>query len=402
LSDSSPPGERAKGQGPRATGRDRFTVTPITLAFALAPGPWPLTHSPDTILSMRRSLSLALILLAAAACDEDFTSPVDPRFPLTGMFSDTLIAGEVDTLSFVPGRTGTTTVAICAEPGFNFDLVVAGQTAATPSNCERVTFEAVAGQAYRVEVRAVSGDGVYGGCWSTARVECTPTQPVACAGAALLAALDRIVCRARVLGYDAARDSMYARVEDPDDNDLLADVYTGRLARVYSRPSADTANFNTEHSWPQSKGALNDPAMSDIHHLFPSDETANSRRSNLPFGVVVGTPTWTSPPDSAGDVSKLGRNAAGVEVFEPRNGKKGDIARAILYFYVRYNSRRTPNFTLENFNIEEATLLQWAAADPPDAFERQRNSLAFRAQGNRNPFVDRPELVAAVGDFPNN
>ena len=45
-------------------------------------------------------------------------------------------------------------------------------------------------------------------------------------GAALLAALDRIVCRARVLGYDAARDSMYARVEDPDNDDLLADVYT--------------------------------------------------------------------------------------------------------------------------------------------------------------------------------
>ena len=89
-------------------------------------------------------------------------------------------------------------------------------------------------------------------------------------------------------------------------------------------------------------------------------------------------------------------------MFEPRNAKKGDIARAILYFHVRYNSRRTPNYTLENFNLEEATLIQWSAADPPDAFERQRNSLAFRAQGNRNPFIDHPEYVAAVGDFPNN
>lgn len=374
---------------------------------------------------MRRTLSLALILLAAAACDENFTSPVDSRFPLTGLFSDTLVASEVDTLSFTPGRTGTTTVAICAEPGFNFDLVAAGQTAATPSNCERITFEAIAGQTYRAEVRAVTGDGVYGGCWSTALVQCTPVQPVACAapgfradtalpagyygtaqgktGAALLAALDRIVCRARVLGYDAARDSMYARVEDPDNDDLLADVYVGRVATVNSRATAATANFNTEHSWPQSRGSLNDPAMSDIHHLFPSDETANSRRSNLPFGVVVGTPTWTSPdPDGDGDVSKQGRDANGAEVFEPRNAKKGDIARAIFYFYARYNSRRTPNFTLENFNIEEATLIQWAAADPPDTFERQRNSLAFRAQGNRNPFVDRPEFVEAVGDWPNN
>jgi endonuclease I len=54
---------------------------------------------------------------------------------------------------------------------------------------------------------------------------------------------------------------------------------------------------------------------------------------------------------------------------------------------------------LDNFWLEEETLIQWAAADPPDAFERQRNSLAFRAQGNRNPFVDRPEFVAAVGVF---
>jgi endonuclease I len=375
----------------------------------------------------RRVLCLTLLAIGATAtaCEDDFTSPVDPRFPLTGVFRDTLVAGEVDTLSFVPGRTGTTTVAICAEPGFNFDLVAGGQTAATPANCERVTFDAVAGQTYRIEVRAVSGDGVYGGCWSTALVQCTPLEPVACAapafradtalpagyyspaegktGAALLAALDRIVCRARVLGYDAARDSMYARVEDPDNDDLLADVYVGRVATVNSRATAAAANFNTEHSWPQSKGSQADPAMSDIHHLFPSDATANSERSNLPFGVVVGTPVWTSPdPDGDGDVSKRGLNAAGEMVFEPRNAKKGDIARAILYFYVRYNSRRPTGYTLENFIDEEATLIQWHTADPPDAFERQRNSLAFRAQGNRNPFIDRPEFVTAVGDWPNN
>ncbi len=374
---------------------------------------------------MRRTLSLAFVLLAVAACEDDFTSPVDPRFQLTGVFSDTLVANEVDTLSFTPGRTGSTTVAICAEPGFNFDLTVAGQSSATASNCERVTFDAVAGQTYRAEIRAVSGDGRYGGCWSTALVQCTPAQPVECAapafradtalpagyystaegktGTELLAALDRILCRARVLGYDNARDSMYSYVEDPDNDDLLADIYTGRVARVYNRPSADTANFNTEHSWPQSRGADDDPAMSDIHHLFPSDEIANTRRSNHPFGVVVGTVSYTSPdPDSDGDVSKLGLNADSVLVFEPRNAKKGDIARAIFYFYTRYRLRPTEGFELDNFNIEEATLIQWHNADPPDAFERQRNSLAFRAQGNRNPFVDRPEFVTAVGNWPNN
>jgi endonuclease I len=375
---------------------------------------------------MRRIASLAAISLGVllTACEDDFTSPVNPDFDLSGLFTDTLAQGDADTLTFTPGRTGATTVAICAEEGFNFDLEAGGQTSATAASCERVTFQAVAGQSYTAIVRAVNGDGVYGGCWSTALVQCEPFEPVACAapafsadttlpadyysategktGAALITALGRIICRARVLGYDNARDSMYSFVEDPDNDDLLADVYVGRVAMVNSRATALAADFNAEHSWPQSKGANDDPAMSDIHHLFPADETANSQRSNLPFGVVVGTPTWTSPdPDSDGDVSKKGVDANGEEVFEPRDAKKGDIARAILYFYTRYKDRPTEDFTLDNFNLEEATLIQWATDDPPDAFERQRNSLAFRAQGNRNPFVDRPELVAAIGDFPN-
>ena len=181
-----------------------------------------------------------------------------------------------------------------------------------------------------------------------------------------------------------------------------ANTGPGDAGSTSTAATAATANFNTEHSWPQSKGAQADPAMSDIHHLFPSDASANSERSNLPFGVVV-TPSWTSAdPDGDGDVSKRGLDANNKMVFEPRNAKKGDIARALFYFYVRYKSRPTPGFTLENFTAEEATLIQWAANDPPDAFERQRNALAFRAQGNRNPFIDRPEFVAAIGDFPNN
>jgi endonuclease I len=373
---------------------------------------------------MRRLLSLSLIFLVAAACEDDFVSPVNPDFDLSGLFTDTLAQGQSDTLTFTPGRTGTTTVAICAEEGFNFDLEAGGQTSATSANCERVTFQAVAGQSYTAIVRAVSGDGVYGGCWSTALVQCEPSQPVACAppafsadttlpagyysatqgktGTALIDALYRIVCRARVLGYTSARDSLYANVEDPDNDDLMADVYFGRVDTVNSRATADSANFNTEHAWPQSKGAADDPAMSDIHHLFPSDETANSQRSNLPFGVVVDTLWIGADSDGDGDVSVQGLDAERDPVFEPRDSKKGDIARALLYFYVRYKNDPTENFTLENFIDEEATLIDWAADDPPDAHERARNALIFRAQGNRNPFIDRPEFVAAIGDFPNN
>ena len=39
--------------------------------------------------------------------------------------------------------------------------------------------------------------------------------------------------------------------------------------------------------------------------------------------------------------------------------------------------------------------------DPVDAAERARNNAIFQAQGNRNPYIDHPEFVDAVGRFLN-
>jgi endonuclease I len=37
--------------------------------------------------------------------------------------------------------------------------------------------------------------------------------------------------------------------------------------------------------------------------------------------------------------------------------------------------------------------------DPVNAADRFRNDLVMGAQGNRNPYIDHPEYVAAVGKF---
>lgn len=245
---------------------------------------------------------------------------------------------------------------------------------------------------------------------------CTTTPPAAVAtyyaatvnqcGAALLQALHNVIDGHTVLGYTSARDSLYDFI-DRGDQTWIRDIYTGREAvGVTTRATAADNNINTEHLWPRSRGAEYDPSLSDLHHLASADETANSQRSNHPFGIVNGTVLWTGPAGPGGptDVSRLGyaSGTSGTLVFEPRPSKRGDVARALLYFYVRYNTERPTGFSLENFAAERAFLLQWVAADPPDDWERARNAGVQRAQGNRNPFIDWPELVTLIGEFPIN
>ena len=382
--------------------------------------------------------ALSLALFALGCGSNDPTAPEPPVFALTGTFSDSAGRSTPSRISIPAGRTGPITVAVCAAEGAVIDLVVGAQNDTTDTNCERVTFNAVAGRTYEALIFSVSGSGRFNGCYSISLYQCQVAPPTIggpggpggppaanCTprpfsandnevptgyyssaegktGVALIQALYAISCTQRVLGYTLARDSMYANVDDPDNDNIVVDIYVGRSETVFSRASAAAVNFNTEHSWPQSRGANEEPAQSDINILFSADETSNSVRLNYPFGVVTGNVDWTSPAQPGiTERSRRGTNNGRI-VFEPRDSKKGDIARAILYFYVRYKYGPTPSFSLQNFNVEEATLIQWSQQDPPDEFERARNNRVFRAQGNRNPFIDRPEFVTAIGDFPNN
>lgn len=215
-------------------------------------------------------------------------------------------------------------------------------------------------------------------------------------GADLVAALHQIVRTQRVLGYTFARDSLYAFV-DRGNMAVIVDIYAGKPANgVTTRATALQFGFNTEHAWPRSRGAENDPALSDLNHLFTADSAANFNRSNHPFGIVAGTVSWTSP-NVSGEVSRVGLNATGAIVFEPRPSKRGDLARALLYFYVRYRPQPPSGFSLQNFNRERELLLAWHAADPPDDYERARNAAVYRAQGNRNPFIDWPAFASQIG-----
>lgn len=186
----------------------------------------------------------------------------------------------------------------------------------------------------------------------------------------------------RALSYNDARDFIF-------DYEIRKDgkvecVYTGRKVTARDRLQAQSHGFNTEHTWPQSRGAGSLPAKSDMHHLWAVDEGANSRRSNHFFDIVTNA-TWQEGG------SRLGTNAQRDTRFEPRDVHKGNVARGLFYFSVIYNKPIEPD--------EEAALRAWHRLDPPDDDERQRNDEIFGAQGSRNPFIDWPELVDQIADF---
>ncbi|MEO6867022.1 MAG: endonuclease [Gaiellales bacterium] len=210
-------------------------------------------------------------------------------------------------------------------------------------------------------------------------------------GAALLRALHLIVRTGHVdRGYAQARDEMFSGIDDVNNDNHVEDIFTGeRYGPITGRKDAFSKGINTEHTWPQSKGATG-IAQSDLHHLRPANVITNQMRGSSPYGDVK-TPTWTVGEGAM--QARLGVDALGTTVFEPAAANKGDIARGLLYFYTRYAQSRPGNFTLVNFKHELPTLLRWHKEDPVSDVERMRNDGVQQAQGNRNPFVDHPEFV---------
>lgn len=146
--------------------------------------------------------------------------------------------------------------------------------------------------------------------------------------------------------------------------------------------------MNTEHTWPQSRFSKRYPKdlqKGDLHILFPVQSSVNSTRSNLPFGEV------SEISQQPCRFAKRGHNGRGTLSFEPADEHKGNVARALFYFSVRYELPIDPT--------QEDTLRKWAHEDPVDDFERERNQKIFLLQGNRNPFIDQPLLHSHIQDF---
>lgn len=170
----------------------------------------------------------------------------------------------------------------------------------------------------------------------------------------------------------------------------LLDRNQGALCGIYSPSECISAEgvpdhkiMNVEHSWPQSAGA-NGAAKGDLHHLFITSNATNAMRSDLPFCDVKEV-RWKN------ESSKSGYSAKKDYCFEPPANIKGNIARALFYFSIRYKMEIDSN--------QEAFLRRWNEIDPVDFKEEEREIKISKIQNNHNLFVHYPELVRMIEDF---
>lgn len=204
------------------------------------------------------------------------------------------------------------------------------------------------------------------------------------------------------LGYDGARTFLlgtFYLVDQGHGNYAVKDVYCDSIRgesdfRGGNSPSPgripDSNIVNTEHTWPQSRfsGRHNKGMQkADMHHLYPTDNELNSIRGNNPFGEVA---QERRPLKCR--ASRFGRAASGgADVFEPPASHRGNVARSLFYFSIRYD--------LAIDSRQEATLRKWAKEDPIDEEEFDRNVEIYKMQGNRNPFIDFQGLEDSINDF---
>lgn len=225
----------------------------------------------------------------------------------------------------------------------------------------------------------------------------------------------------KVLGYKKAREILFGDIhlqftqtEDiPEQPEVgkeffIKDIYC--LKNFTNKDMPETAQIgpnlipehtimNTEHVWPKSRfknnveketGALDGMKESDLHILYPSDSKTNALRSNYEF-AEVGLVKQLSHCNQEARLGYISENEPDKLYFEPPKESKGNVARSLFYFSIRYN--------VPINEVEETFLRKWHLEDPIDSMEKVRNEVIYKHQKVRNPFIDHPQLVKNIKNF---
>ncbi len=198
--------------------------------------------------------------------------------------------------------------------------------------------------------------------------------------------------------------------QDPNNTNNVITVYSGTSEPKFADGGL---SWNREHCWPLAFGidSENSLAGADLFNLRPCLSAVNQTRGSRTYGQAsTNHPTDPARAPSGAPECLYDANGGQGSIWTPRPSEKGDLARAMFYMAVRYDGSDPGSVDLELGNTPNQsqavfgnlkTLLQWHVDDPVSTEERRRNHLIDdRYQGNRNPFVDRPEFVAKIFGAP--
>lgn len=226
----------------------------------------------------------------------------------------------------------------------------------------------------------------------------SPENLRALSGNELFGALNTLMgntCKLLESGYDynALRYAYVSVDKDLNNSGNIIGYYDGQSMNGTWDAGV---TYNREHTWPQSKGADKDTPMGyDMQSVRPANAAINSSRGSKAYGE--GSQFY--------DPNEIAINNS-LYAPEHLGSYRGDCARVILYDYVVYGEAggHKNDFYLGNAQLlnklgksgifeSVAVLLKWHMLDPSSLTEMVRNDGAQTYQGNRNPFIDYPELA---------
>ena len=191
--------------------------------------------------------------------------------------------------------------------------------------------------------------------------------------------------------------------ENGSDGDITNDLY--RDNTLQDTGNGQLFRWNREHVFSKSLAnpiltTENPGAGTDAHNLRPADKARNATRNNLKFGPGSGIPSGFS------SVTYAGPSGPNTNAWFPGDEWKGDVARIVMYMYLRYGNQCLPtNVGVgdKKFTPDDMIdlFLKWNVEDPVSDIEKARNTYHGNisnstAQGNRNPFIDNPYLATRI------
>ncbi len=190
------------------------------------------------------------------------------------------------------------------------------------------------------------------------------------------------------------KQSSYANCRDYADYTDAEGGVSGTIVTLYTSYVTNDNEYNSgngwnrEHVWPKDLGGFETSgAGADLHHIRPSENRTNGDRSNLKYGNVSGGTA------SKGNLSGIIGGYKNSTYYEPLDEVKGDVARICLYVYARWGGEYSKCSSITNVFQSVDVLLEWCEMDPVDTWEMGRNEVVYAKQGNRNVFIDYPELA---------